>query len=66
VIAWTWRTTTPNITSQHTLRIGTETVPEMLVIFKQLTLLIVQEDFITFSQHESFRSERKKEMGQTG
>jgi hypothetical protein len=35
---------------------GTEMVPEKLVIFNQLTWLIAQEDLINFSNCESFRS----------
>jgi hypothetical protein len=34
---------------------GTELVPETL-IFNELTQLIVREDFINFSCHESFKS----------
>jgi hypothetical protein len=38
------------------LMMGTEIVPETLVIFNQVTWLIAQEDFINVIRHESFRS----------
>jgi hypothetical protein len=39
-----------------TLMLRTEMVPEMLVVFKEMTWLKAHEYFITVSHHESIKS----------
>jgi hypothetical protein len=50
--------------SHQTLMMGTDMVPEILVIFNQLIQLIAPEDFINFNCHESFTSYINKKTTQ--